>query len=269
MNKLDFICVGFPKCGTTSLHKSLSSHPEISLPSAKELPCFDSDTPDLGLVENFLSMEPEGKVYGKVTPQYVTSSTAINNIAKYNPDIKVIVMLRNPEDRWVSHYHMLNNRGLIKKDPSSLFASYLNGECDAYHKDLFESSRYDHYLNILFETFGSDQVLICNLESLKESDSDEMLRITDFLGVESFSLPFKSSNTSRVSFIRKYSDPLLWKRNQVLSLLYPILRGAIPKYYRKSIAFKLKTIEFGNKPKDIFLPSELRSWLYDKAKVWE
>lgn len=38
----DFIIVGAMKCGTTSLHKILSSHPEIFIPE-REIHFFDID----------------------------------------------------------------------------------------------------------------------------------------------------------------------------------------------------------------------------------
>ena len=40
MKKPNFIIAGFPKCGTTSLHHYLSEHPQIFMPSQKELHFF-------------------------------------------------------------------------------------------------------------------------------------------------------------------------------------------------------------------------------------
>ena len=42
MKKPNFIIVGFPKCGTTSLHHYLEEHPEIFMPEQKELHFFTS-----------------------------------------------------------------------------------------------------------------------------------------------------------------------------------------------------------------------------------
>ena len=45
MNKRlpNFIIVGFPKCGSTSLHYYLNEHPDIYMPAQKELHYFTND----------------------------------------------------------------------------------------------------------------------------------------------------------------------------------------------------------------------------------
>ena len=40
---LDFLGIGAPKAGTTSLHEYLRTHPQLWLPEAKEQPFFSSD----------------------------------------------------------------------------------------------------------------------------------------------------------------------------------------------------------------------------------
>ena len=48
--KHDFVCVGFPKCATTTLDAILRQHPEIALPCHKETLFFErNDLYDKGL----------------------------------------------------------------------------------------------------------------------------------------------------------------------------------------------------------------------------
>ena len=41
--RLDFLGIGAPKAGTTSLHEYLRTHPQLWLPEAKEQPFFTDD----------------------------------------------------------------------------------------------------------------------------------------------------------------------------------------------------------------------------------
>ncbi len=118
--KLSFFIIGAPKCGTTTLYKWLSQHPNIFLPNNKE-PCFFCDYKDNfkgPRASSFFSSIPtssyeydalfnnagEGDIIGEASVPYLSDKNAPHRIKKYNPKAKIIVILRNPAQRAYSEY---------------------------------------------------------------------------------------------------------------------------------------------------------------------
>ena len=109
MVKPTFICVGVQKSGTCSLVDYLSSHPDIYMYN-KEPHFFDKHK-DLTLtakdIKSYEDLFKTSKpIVGEKTPSYCYLPFAINRIHKYNPNIKIIIILREPIARAWSHYNM-------------------------------------------------------------------------------------------------------------------------------------------------------------------
>ena len=111
----DFLIIGAQKCGTTSLFYYLSQHPDLNLPHTKEIHFFDLHY-EKGIdwyKNNFLSADPFcNKLSGEASPYYLFHPLVPERVAMHLPNIKLIVMLRNPVDRAYSHFmhqRRLNN----------------------------------------------------------------------------------------------------------------------------------------------------------------
>jgi len=113
----DFLIIGFPKCGTTSLYEYLIQHPDIHPPVGKEIDYFDR-LYHKGLnwykvrfpvifQKNYIN-KILGKKFltGEATPRYIIHPHAPKRIKKIIPNSKFIVLLRNPVDRAFSHHQM-------------------------------------------------------------------------------------------------------------------------------------------------------------------
>ncbi|MDN5937473.1 MAG: sulfotransferase [Salinisphaera sp.] len=104
MARPNFFIVGAPKSGTTALHHFLRQHPEIYMPAAKEPHFFgcadDPELPGRGrTLDQYLALfrGGEGKhSVGEASVYYLYSRQAARNIRAFNPDARVIIMLRNP-----------------------------------------------------------------------------------------------------------------------------------------------------------------------------
>ena len=114
MNKTDFFVLGFPKCGTTSLYEYLKSHPQIFLPAIKEPHFFSEDMPvfrEIFTQEQYDQMylgKKEGQLSGDFSIFSLYSKVALEKIHAYQPQAKIIAMLRNPVDMFHSiHSQML------------------------------------------------------------------------------------------------------------------------------------------------------------------
>ena len=117
--KLGFMIVGAQKCGTTALAHFLSQHPEIGMASPKEVHLFDAPhystdwTPEQ-IDERYgpsLDHCADAAIRGEATPIYMFLPGIAGELGRYNPDLKLIVLLHDPVERAVSHYYMEKNRG--------------------------------------------------------------------------------------------------------------------------------------------------------------
>ncbi len=110
--KLDFIVVGVTKSGTTTLDSYLRIHPDINLPYIKEIHFFDMGYKSWKKVFNYaplhayFSIKRKKTCAGEITPGYMFEKKALLNIHAYNPDIKIIAILRNPITRAYSQWNM-------------------------------------------------------------------------------------------------------------------------------------------------------------------
>lgn len=107
---LDFLCVGFVKCGTSSLHAALKKNKSVFLPKKKETLYLSNwknrfdDAPDRFNSIYFPNV-PEDKVVGNVEPSY--HAKAEEAYECYGRDTKIIFMVRNPVSATYSYFKML------------------------------------------------------------------------------------------------------------------------------------------------------------------
>jgi hypothetical protein len=101
----NFFIAGAPRCGTTALYEYLREHPDIYMCRPKEPNYFCEDLPGYRFVtqlDDYLALFIEASsgqtMIGEASPWYLYSEVAISNIYRYNPEAKIVVMLRNPVD---------------------------------------------------------------------------------------------------------------------------------------------------------------------------
>jgi hypothetical protein len=103
--------VGAPKCGTTALNTYLGHHPEIFMSASTESNHFATDLipPDdpFSSEEKYRALFDEvdnQKIVGEKSVYYLLSKNAAGNIYSFNPEAKIIIMLRNPVDMLQSYH---------------------------------------------------------------------------------------------------------------------------------------------------------------------
>lgn len=107
---------GAPKCGTTSIYAALADHPEVSMCYLKEPHFWASDLPGRQEVRDeetysaLFGRHRGRKVCGEASTLYCYSSTAIPSLIRARPDIRVVMMVRDPIDIFQSfHNELLKN----------------------------------------------------------------------------------------------------------------------------------------------------------------
>lgn len=108
----DFLIVGAQKAGTTSLYNCLKQHPAV-LPARKKEIHYFSQFYRKGLpwyLEHFPKRENH-QLSGEASPFYLFHPQSARRIAETYPDIKIIIILRDPVERAISHYDQQYRRG--------------------------------------------------------------------------------------------------------------------------------------------------------------
>ena len=115
----EFLIIGAQKSGTTSLYNYLTQHPMVGTAFEKEVRYFNNHF-DKGLnwyKAHFpLRIRSSQFMTGEGEPSYLPHPVAPQRVYELVPQVKLIVMLRNPVDRAFSHYQ---HRFIRDREPRS------------------------------------------------------------------------------------------------------------------------------------------------------
>jgi sulfotransferase family protein len=194
---LDFLVIGAPKSGTTSLFQYIRHHPQIFIPPQKELPFFCND--ELfsqgwdHFSEEYFADASDQSLIGKVTPQYMKfPQTVAERLYRTMPSVKLMALLRNPIDRAFSHYRMAYRRGW-KQQSSISFEETITRETDPTFEwdpaGCLGLGCYARILQIYLNSFPKEQLLILFAEDLQDKPQKMLNEILLFLDLERGFLP--------------------------------------------------------------------------------
>jgi hypothetical protein len=114
MTNPNFFILGGPKCGTTALYEYLVTHPRIFMSSQKEIHYFSDDVlvipghlSENRYLELFQEATPEHLAVGEASVFYLYSPRAVTRILEFNPEARMIAMVRNPIDMAYSFHQQL------------------------------------------------------------------------------------------------------------------------------------------------------------------
>ncbi len=114
MIKPNFFILGGPKCGTTSLFEYVSTHPRIFMCAQKELNYFSDDVlvepnhlPEKYYLQMFKAATPDHLVVGEASIFYLYSPLAVKRLLEFNPQSRMIAMVRNPVDMAYSYHSQM------------------------------------------------------------------------------------------------------------------------------------------------------------------
>ena len=177
--------VGAMKGGTTSAHGMLASHPGVYSPHVKEPNHFSTDIhrhphrlmgrtvhafANIYMIKNrrdYLKLyerAPDESQYAiDSSTAYLYSTDASRNIADFNPDAKIIILLRDPVDRAWSEYRMNRSIGVETAD----FAQACEREREAFEagrsfmwKRYIQAGLYGDQVERYLAAFSRDKVYV-------------------------------------------------------------------------------------------------------------
>lgn len=200
MLKPNFFIVGAPKSGTTSLYDYLKKHPQVYLPK-KEICYFSPDltmrTPHLreSVYLSYYSDATKQKAVGDGFIYHMLSTKAAEEIKAFNPDARIIIMLRNPIQMIYSLHSQLFYNG---DEPIENFEKALDAETDRragkqippYHKCPLESlfystvAKYHEQIMRYKAVFPDKQLYIIFFEDFKFNTELEYSKVLKFLELD-------------------------------------------------------------------------------------
>ena len=204
----DFLIVGPQRTGTTWLHAHLRYHPQIMLSEPKELFFFSSlRTPESPryrsnevswylqffheplwrvALRNAVSLWRYREVYrprvrGEATASYAgLDIEIIREIAALKPDIKVILMIRNPIDRAWSHA----KKDLVRNRQRA-FADVSASEFEQFFRDPYQRqcARYVDNIDHWSAALQPGHLLVGLFDDVHQHPEALLLAVMRFLGV--------------------------------------------------------------------------------------
>lgn len=193
-----FIIIGSQRCGTTSLYTYLAQHPQILTPIKKEMDFFSWHF-DRGIdwyLAHFPAMPPgEYFVTGEASPSYFDCREASERLYSACPEAKLIVLLRNPVDRAISHFYRLKGlnwegRSLDRaiNDEIERLAQnpeYIIGEEPGNY---LARGRYVEFIQNWLAFFPKEQLLILKSEDFYADVAATVQQVLAFLDLPEYQL---------------------------------------------------------------------------------
>lgn len=235
-NSPDFLIVGAQKAGTTSLHYYLNQHPKLIGSKPKEVGFFSRD----GHYQKgrkwyesaFKDISNPFKkgMYFEATPEYMYRSFSAERIYNYNPNIKIIILLRDPVKRAYSSWNMYRDfsvrpqglpkvfyDGFLKGRESDILKEFYKRDHFPTFEEVFESELkkieeksdieepgvirrgiYLPQIKRFHQLFGKDQVLILGFKDLINKKVSTLNTVLNFLGIEDSTWDFLNDEEKNV-----------------------------------------------------------------------
>lgn len=259
MHKNSIFCVGSPKCGTTTLHAIMSKVTGVTCGDIKEPHFFFNkevsksyyDISPISDLESYQRNYVDGEIGIDFSPSYLRSSKAAERIKKYNGDAKIIVLVRDPIERAISHYKMDRSFGYVSCD----FGEAI--EQPKYYEEYIDNSLYVQHINEYESLFDKENVLVLDVKSLNSIET--ITTVLNFCEVSCSDVPsLLTNNKQNVAWQPKYNFvPWLMRVNTKYRL-----SSRLPSSI-KLLARNAFTSDGGGEVGEEFISSELRQKLLD------
>ncbi len=200
----DFIFIGGQKCGSTSMYNYLIEHPKI-LPATKKQVHFFDRYFDKG-IDWYLAQFPairQDDITGEATPSYLFHPLVPQLVSKFLPEVKLIVVLRNPVDRLISHYNMLLRKNTESLSLEAALACEIERTQFDWNKiimgETYDYKTYNRYsylsrgiyveqLKRWMTLVAKEQFIILTSEEFFRSPATILNQVFEFLGLSHYQL---------------------------------------------------------------------------------
>lgn len=249
----DFLIIGAPKSGTTSLYHYLQQHPQVWMPPVKEPHWFLFDGPEppsfggpndvvrrremiqsWNDYQRLFGAAPPGRVYGEASVRYLYSAQACAAIKRRLPDVRLIAILRHPVDRAYSAYQRDRIAGVERCVTfAEAMADCSRREREGWLRGIHRSlGYYGRHLSGWYRAFPPGQIRVYLYEELKQDQDGLIHDLFDFIGAAPDFRPDVSQRYNVTGVIRNPAWRFLWTgtrtlRSHLMPLIPTTLRGRL------------------------------------------
>jgi hypothetical protein len=221
----DFLILGIQHGGTSSAVQNLNLHPMIRIVS-REVHYFDRKyfLPHWWYKNHFVRND-RGLLNGETTPVYLSRSHAMERIHRHYPQMKLVMLLREPIQRAFSKWTRRTRKGTCTRP---FIPSVLESE-----GNILRNGFYADHLEYILTMFPRENLHIAISEQVRQQPALEYNRIVKFLGLSEH--PFEDLSFKGVSHYGtklSHSDvsTLLEVYEPHNARLYELLGGEIPEW---------------------------------------
>lgn len=229
----DFLVIGAPRSGTTTLHRYLDAHPQVFMAPQKEVHFFDRHhTRGVDWYRRQFAGATPDQTVGEASPTYLADPDARSRMAALVPDAKLVCVLRNPVDRAYSNYwYLLRGMGAIPGEHAPTFRELVRAELHptapvsdvarawTERQSVLDVGRYAAQLRALTDLYPRKAVLVLLLEDLRTDPGTAYGSVCRHIGVDDTVLPqevggtFNRASRARFPTLRRLMlRAKLWRR---------------------------------------------------------
>jgi hypothetical protein len=197
--------LGAAKCGTTALHHYLGQHPDIFMSDPKEPFYFEAEY-DRGTAfyfNRYFSKWAGERIVGEARHRNLYLPYVPERIRRYNPDAKLVAILRNPIERAVSHWWHWYSRaqetlplrqaldadeericsgvGFRNAEEIQAYSNNLDPYGQGIYRTYLDSGYYCEQLERYAGAFGKDRLLVILYEDFVSKPREVMASLFAFL----------------------------------------------------------------------------------------
>lgn len=266
---IDFIGIGASKAGTTWLGHMIGDHPELCMSEPKEVHFFNDRlafrsnllkpnyTKGIDWYRKYFQHCKPGSVKGEITPRYFTDPVVPERIKALNPDVKILVCIRNPVDRIYSHYHFA--KGFLQKEDRPMLRAVIE------EPEYIDMSLYHQNISMYLEHFPRQQFFFVWFDDIRNRPEQLLSELFTFLGVDPDYRPkgmVEKSNPARQSRIPGLQNGIRRLHYFMVSLG---LSGTIRRLKRagmKDLVMRVNSKPLKKEP----MPDEVKAYIISRVR---
>lgn len=199
-----FLALGTQKGGTTTLHRLLAQHPQVFLPACKEVHYFSLHSQrGLGWYADHFTAARPGQRCGDITPYYLFHPEAPRRIRSVLPEARLLILLRDPVERALSHYFHACRHGFETLELEAALAAEADrlhgaeaalalagGQHFSHQKHSYQArGHYEHQIQAYRQQFPDQQLLVLQSEQLFAQPEHCWDTVLTFLGLSPWPVP--------------------------------------------------------------------------------
>lgn len=245
----NFLIIGAAKAGTTALHTYLQQHPQIYMTPSKETNFFafegrqidfkgpgdealaEFSITDLDTYQQQFQNVTNELAIGEACPLYLYDPETAKRIKNYIPDVRLIIILRNPVERAYANFLHLIRDG---REPVTDFTQALENEARRINENwewfwhYTQVGYYGEQIQNYTQLFSPEQIKIYLYEDLKSNPLALFEDIFSFLEVDTSFQPDLTIRPNKSGMPKnKLLHQILTKPNLLKAALKPLIPAAI------------------------------------------